>query len=348
MEIINDRKLRIIGPLILFVVGTLFFRLNWYFELSADELIRSDLIAISAGYLCWNLTRWVVRQLQQRYPGLANTRKRLLRMGILMPLLVNIAWCIRQCAQITLNNSPIWPTLPTYTYALGIQIFYHCVYFVIYEGSYVMRAWQFTYEQNERLKKNKLKHQLDSLKSQINPHFLFNSLNSLSMLIHENPRQAEDFVDEISSVYRYLLRANEQELTSLSRELQFIRSYFQLLKTRYGAGIDLNIEVDDCLMERKIPPLTLQLLVENAVKHNSILPESPLVVTIRTQGQTLIVQNNLQRKKTAVPSNKVGLANIATKYRLLGQRELDIQEADGQFFVTMPLLSGQPEPNTAP
>ncbi|GAB2535568.1 sensor histidine kinase [Spirosoma aerophilum] len=347
MEIINDRKLRIIGPLILFFVGTLFFRLNWYLELPVDELIYSDLIAISAGYFCWNLARWSVKQLQQRYPGLANTRKRLFWMGVLMPILVNIAWFVRQCAQITVNGAAIWPTLPAYTYALGIQIFYHCVYFVIYEGSYVMRAWQFTYEQNEKLKKNKLKHQLDTLKSQINPHFLFNSLNSLSMLIYENPRQAENFVDEISNVYRYLLRANEQELTPLARELQFIRSYFQLLKTRYGVGIDLKIEVDDWQMERKIPPLTLQLLVENAVKHNVILPESPLVVTIRTQGQTLVVQNNLQRKKTAVPSNKVGLANIATKYRLLGQREVEIKEVDGQFTITLPLLSSQAEPNAA-
>jgi LytS/YehU family sensor histidine kinase len=212
----------------------------------------------------------------------------------------------------------------------------------------VLRAWQYTYEQNEQLKKNKLQHQLDTLKSQINPHFLFNSLNSLSMLIHDNPRQAETFVDEISSVYRYLLRANDQELTSLSRELQFIKSYFQLLKTRYGAGIDLHVVVDEEQLYHRIPPLTLQLLVENAVKHNVILPESPLVVEILTRGTSLIVQNNLQRKNTAVPSNKVGLANIATKYRLLGQRDISIREDAGRFVVTLPLLANQTEINATP
>lgn len=346
MTLFNDKQLRIIGPFVLFLVGALFFRLNWYLELSMNRLIRSDLIGLWAGYICWNLARWVVLRLQKRYPGLANTRQRLLRMALLMPLLVNFAWLIRQLAHLTLNNgSHVSQTVFDYTYALGIQIFYHCVYFVIYEGGYVLRAWQQAYAQNEQLKKNKLQHQLDTLKSQINPHFLFNSLNSLSMLIHDNPRRAEAFVDEISSVYRYLLRANEQELTTLGREIQFIRSYFQLLKTRHGAGIDLRIAVNERLLERKIPPLTLQLLVENAVKHNAILPESPLVVEILTRGPLLIVQNNLQRKNTSVPSNKVGLANIATKYRLLGQRKITIREEAGQFVVTLPLLANQPETN---
>lgn len=248
--------------------------------------------------------------------------------------------------QIAFNNgSQSSVTLPDYTYSVGIQVFYHCVYFVIYEGSYVLRAWQQTYEQNEQLKKAKLQHQLDTLKGQINPHFLFNSLNSLSMLIYDNPRKAEEFVDEISSVYRYLLRANDQELTTLDRELQFIQSYFQLLKTRYGAGINLKVAVEEWQLERKIPPLTLQLLVENAVKHNVILPESPLLVEIQARGLWLTVQNNLQRKNTAVPSNKVGLATIATKYRLLGQREITIREEAGQFVVMLPLLATQSKIN---
>lgn len=349
MNVLHDKQLRIIGPLVLFLVGTLFFRLNWYLELSADKLVRSDLIGLTAGYVCWNLARWVALRLQKQYPGLVNTRRRLLWMALLMPLLVNFAWLIRQLAHIAFNNeTQVSQTLVNYTYSIGIQIFYHCVYFVIYEGSYVLWAWQQAYEQNEQLKKNKLQHQLDTLKSQINPHFLFNSLNSLSMLIHDNPRQAETFVDEISSVYRYLLRANDQELTSLSRELQFIKSYFQLLKTRYGMGIDLHVLVDEDQLYRRIPPLTLQLLVENAVKHNVILPESPLVVEILTRGTSLIVQNNLQRKNTAVPSNKVGLANIATKYRLLGQPDISIREDAGRFVVTLPLLAHHTEINATP
>ncbi|GAB4034416.1 sensor histidine kinase [Spirosoma gilvum] len=344
MNVFTDRKLRIIGPFVLFLVGTLFFRLDWYLERSTGRLIRSDLIALTAGYICWNVTRWAVMRLQKRYPGLDNTRKRLIWMAVLLPVLVNFAWLIRQVAHMAFNNLQyLTQTLPDYTYSIGIQIFYHFVYYIIYEGGYVLREWQQAYERNERLKKAKLRHQLDTLKSQINPHFLFNSLNSLSMLIYDSPRQAEVFVDELSSVYRYLLRANDQELTTLNRELQFIRSYFQLLKTRYGAGVDLSISVDEDLMEHSLPPLTLQLLVENAVKHNIILPGRPLVIKIQTVEDTLVVQNNLQRKTTAVLSNKVGLAHIAAKYKLLGQRNITIQEDNGLFVITLPLLATQPE-----
>ncbi|GAB4018089.1 sensor histidine kinase [Spirosoma koreense] len=349
MNVLNDKKLRIIGPLVLFLVGTLFFRLDWYFELSAGKLVRSDLIALTAGYICWNVARWVALRLQNRYPGLANTRRRLLRMALLLPVLVNFAWLIRQIAHVIVNDELyISQSLSDYTYAIGIQLFYHSIYFLIYEGSYVLDAWQQTYEHNERLKRNKLQHQLDTLKSQINPHFLFNSLNSLSMLIYDNPKQAEKFVDELSSVYRYLLRANDQELTTLDRELQFIRSYYQLLKTRYGVGIELRVAVEDWELAYRIPPLTLQLLVENAVKHNVILPNRPLIIEILTRDGRLIVQNNLQRKTIAVPSDKVGLTHIAAKYRLLAHRDITIEETSGQFVITLPLLATQPESETAP
>ncbi|MPR36862.1 sensor histidine kinase [Salmonirosea aquatica] len=340
MTLSIEQKIRLAGPILLFLIGTLFFRLNWYFELPTGELIRSDIIGLTAGYLCWNLTRWVVQRLQIRFPGLTNTRRRLLWMGLLLPLLVNIAWLLRQFLHIGFNDaSYIWVSVSAYTYALGIQIFYHGIYYTIYEGGYVLQEWQRSYEHNEWLKKNKLQHQLETLKSQINPHFLFNSLNSLSMLIHDNPRQAEAFVDEISNVYRYLLRANEQPLTTLRRELQFIQSYFQLLKTRYGPGIDLRILVEAEQLEAKIPPLTLQLLVENAVKHNAVLPEQPLMVLIEARGQYLEVRNNLNRKNSTLQSNRVGLANISAKYTLLSSQSISVREEDGYFVVTLPLLA---------
>ncbi|MVM37654.1 hypothetical protein GO730_08660 [Spirosoma sp. HMF3257] len=344
MKTFNDRRLRIVGPFILFVIGTLFFRLNWYFEVPYSSIVRTDLIAIGAGYVCWNMARWVVRTLQTQYPGLANTRRRLLWMALLLPVLINSSWLIRQVAHFAFNGlTTFWTTLSDYTYSLGIQIFYHAIYFVIYEGSYVLVAWQQTYERNERLKKRKLQLQLDTLKSQINPHFLFNSLNSLSSLIYDNPQQAENVVDEISSVYRYLLRANDGELTTLGRELQFIQSYFHLLKTRYGTCLDLQILVEERQSELKLPALTLQLLLENAVKHNIMLPDRPLRVVIEAKSHSLIVRNNLQRKNTPVLSNRIGLTNIATKYRLLGEGDLSILEADGQFVVTLPLLTNHYE-----
>ena len=194
----------------------------------------------------------------------------------------------------------------------------------------------------QRMQQEKTEMQMRALQSQINPHFLFNSLNTLSSLIDERPHQATDFVDELSTVYRYLLRSNETDLTPLSVELRFIHSYFHLLRTRFGNNVDLEVAIDIAYEEALLPPLTLQLLVENAVKHNVILPEQPLIIRIRTTNQQqLIVENSLQRKNLHVESTGIGLSNIATKYRLLNQPTPTIEEYKGWFRVTLPLLLPQ-------
>ncbi|ADB37833.1 sensor histidine kinase [Spirosoma linguale] len=191
----------------------------------------------------------------------------------------------------------------------------------------------------QRMHQEKTEMQMRALQSQINPHFLFNGLNTLSSLIDEDPHQAGEFVDELSKVYRYLLRSNEHELTTLSIELRFISSYFHLLKTRFGCSVSLDIDVDKTYQEALLPPLTLQLLVENAVKHNVVIAQKPLKIRIRTTpDNVLIVENSLQRKTLRVESNGVGLSNIAVKYQLLNQQQPVIQEHEGWFQVKLPLL----------
>lgn len=190
----------------------------------------------------------------------------------------------------------------------------------------------------QRMQQEKTEVQMRALQSQINPHFLFNSLNTLSSLIDESPGQASSFVDELSSVYRYLLRSNETELTPLRIELRFLSSYFHLLQTRHGNTITLETNIDETDKDLLLPPLTLQLLVENAVKHNVVLPERPLRIRLRVVDHHLIVENTLQRKTLRVESNGVGLSNIAVKYRLLNQPVPVFEETDGWFRVTLPLL----------
>lgn len=189
------------------------------------------------------------------------------------------------------------------------------------------------------LKELNMQQQMDVLKQQVNPHFLFNSLNSLIALIGENPVQAETFAQELSSVYRYVLRANEQDLTDLHTELEFIRSYAHLLRTRHGAGFQLVNQIDPQFRRYQLPPLTLQLLVENAVKHNVVLNSQPLRVEIHTDElANLYVRNNLQPKKQRLPSNGVGLTNIVRKYQMLGQAQPSVRQEAGQFVVALPLI----------
>ncbi len=191
----------------------------------------------------------------------------------------------------------------------------------------------------QRLEQEKIEVQIRGLQAQVNPHFLFNSLNSLSALIEDDTEQAGLFLDELSSVYRYLLRANDQILTSLSAEMAFIQSYCHLLQTRHGNALRLVWQVSPQLITRQLPPLTLQLLVENAVKHNIALPDQPLTIAITTDAQNhLLVRNNVQRKTMRVMSNGVGLTNILSKYKMLNQPVPTILETDGQFVVTLPLI----------
>lgn len=195
----------------------------------------------------------------------------------------------------------------------------------------------------------------------MNPHFLFNTLNSLSSLIADDPERAGAFVDEMAKVYRYLLQTNQNtidpdgELITLMIELTFIESYFHLLKTRYGAGITLDIAVDKADQGRLLPPLTLQMLVENAVKHIVIHANKPLLIEIKSApGGYLLVRNN--RKANTTPKNrspvlrtKVGLTNIRAKYRLLNGPPADpadgltshlvVNETYTHFAVYLPLLN---------
>jgi sensor histidine kinase YesM len=197
----------------------------------------------------------------------------------------------------------------------------------------------------QRLKQEVTEMHMRALQAQLSPHFLFNSLNSLSSLIADDPLKAERFVDELSSVYRYLLQASDRELTSLETEMKFINSYYHLLKTRYGQGINMEVNIHDTYREFLLPPLTLQLLVENAVKHNVVSVNNPLTIQIYTGNDgALIVRNNLQRKRlNRMASTKKGLENINLKYKLLNQPAIDICETEAAFDVIVPLIPSTEE-----
>jgi two-component system, LytTR family, sensor kinase len=208
-----------------------------------------------------------------------------------------------------------------------------------WEAEYFLKKWKESLSEKEQFQQLAIQHEFDTLKSQVNPHFLFNCFNTLSSLISEDPRRAEKFLDELSKVYRYLLRSNEDGLSTLQNELRFIESYYRLLKTRHGDAIELQMEVDKRYEPYLIPSLSLQLLVENAVKHNVVSKQQPLVIDIFTMvGNKLAVNNNLQTKAVKAPSNKVGLENIRHKFELLNQPGFLVMEDSRNFTVVLPLI----------
>jgi LytS/YehU family sensor histidine kinase len=209
----------------------------------------------------------------------------------------------------------------------------------LWEVLYVLEKYKESLTEKEMAEQTHTSHEFELLKSQVNPHFLFNCFNTLSSLIQEDKEEAEHFLDELSKVYRYLLKNNEDSMSTLEKEIAFIGSYFRLLKTRYGDALQLNIDIDKRYYKYQVPSLSLQLLVENAVKHNIVSRQQPLMIEIfTTAGNKLVVNNNLQKKQLNRKSTQIGLNNIRLKYKLMGQQGFQVVEGKNNFMVVLPLM----------
>ncbi|WP_420388590.1 sensor histidine kinase [Roseivirga sp.] len=201
-----------------------------------------------------------------------------------------------------------------------------------------LKNWKQTALDAERLKKEQMATKYESLKNQVNPHFLFNSLNALTNLVYEDQDQAAKFIRQLSKVYRYVLDTRSKEVVSLETELQFVESYLFLQKIRFDDKLKVNIDVEG-YQDRMIPPLALQMLLENAIKHNTIAKDEPLTIDIKVEADRLIVSNNLQIKN--IPSEEssgMGLANIKARYEFLSDQPVVIEKTDKTFKVELPLL----------
>ncbi|MFI8379860.1 2TM domain-containing protein [Leeuwenhoekiella sp. NPDC079379] len=204
----------------------------------------------------------------------------------------------------------------------------------------------YRYKKDRQVKEQKIiagtaSAQFDALKNQLDPHFLFNSLNVLTSLIEENPQQAQKFTTSLSKVYRYVLEQKNKELISLEEELAFAKTYMTLLKMRYEDSIVFTMPQHVINPEAKVVPLALQLLLENAVKHNVVSDRYQLHITIEEAGNYLIVRNNLQPKKIMEKSSGVGLINIKQRYALLTSRIVQINTTETEFIIKIPTLTHQ-------
>lgn len=190
----------------------------------------------------------------------------------------------------------------------------------------------------QALEKEKAAVLYENLKQQLNPHFLFNSLTSLGGLIKADQKLAAQFLEGMSKTYRYILKSRDAEVVTLKEELEFVQHYIRLQQTRFETGFEVKIDVPEKYGEKKLAPVTLQNLVENAIKHNIIDDDSPLVVSIFTEGDCLVVRNNLQKKNFVESSNKQGLAQMKSLYRYLTGRVMEVAEEEGFFTVKVPLI----------
>jgi two-component system, LytTR family, sensor kinase len=222
----------------------------------------------------------------------------------------------------------------------------------VYTGFALFQRWQTATLETEALKRSQLLAQVAALQSQLDPHFLFNNLNTLTALIEDDPRQAVRFVEELSEVYRYVLQTRERETVRLSEELAFLRGYIFLATMRFGENFDVTIDIPHEFDETLIPPMALQLLVENAMKHNIISREKPLGINISADAGWVVVAHPLQlRSRAGISSTGIGLKNLQHRYAMLANTQpVVLQTASGAapaFVVKLPLLPAQMVHDTA-
>jgi len=209
----------------------------------------------------------------------------------------------------------------------------------IYETVFLVKETESEMIKNEQLERAKAEAELEALKNQIDPHFIFNSLNTLSHLIEEKPVRAKLFNDNLADVYRYILQNKVRGLVVLREEINFLKSYFMLLQIRFESAVQLKIVVSENLMDQfLVPPISLQILLENAIKHNEFSEVMPLVVEIKMENDHIIIHNQAKKKILRKPSSRIGLQNLQERYKLITGREIIIKAEEKDFTVSLPVL----------
>lgn len=293
-------------------------------------------------YAVWLSLRFIIVQMQSRfYHALSNAR----RLTIQLSISLVISFII-----ITLNNIFLHNLFDNYGSWYDLTLKHKALYLTmlsfviminsIYENFYLFSKLNQAMVSEEKYRKHSVSAELQNLKSKINPHFLFNTFNALSEIIEEEPKRASHLVHELSDVYRYVLQTQDENWVPLRDEFEFASSFAQLLKMRYEQNLQVDITLSEECKKCKILPLSLQLLIENAIKHNEISTKHPLRIEVYTENEEfLVVKNKKMPRKTLPSSTKTGLDNINKRYKHLAEKEIIIDDSNGWFTVKLPLMS---------
>ena len=291
--------------------------------------------------ILWIVNRYILIWCRCTYPLFKEVRKRLWVQSFIMLIVTiggnNLIHLILSRTLYTSRSAYFFSTDELIS-SNSAAVFCLIMIMGIYESIYFMHELKDSVEEKEMLKRESLQAQLNALRNQVNPHFLFNNLNTLSSLIPENPKHAVDFVQQLSKVYRHILEVKEEKSILLKDEIDVLNAYAFLLKTRFGNNLDVKINVPDEKLHQKIVPLSLQILMENAIKHNIVSSEKPLHIDVFTENGSLVVSNNLQMKNQVNESTGIGLDNIRNRYKLLGDKEVKVTENENSFTVSIPLI----------
>ncbi len=278
------------------------------------------------------------RYFNRKMPWFTHAKKRLVRQ---IPLSLGLTLLIASISVYVIRYmvfgvEPVHvPRFAIFAFVLGF------IFLITFNGILLavnfFNNWRTSYQEMEDLRREKLKSDYKLLQDQVNPHFLFNSFNVLISEIDHDPKVAVLFTRQLSRVYRYVLQSKNQDLIPLKEELDFIQSFVYLHQIRIGDSLKFELNMDEKINHYYLPPLTLQILIENVVKHNIVNQENPLIIIISIEDTLLTVKNNLN-PKMAVESTNTGLSNIKNRYKLLGNYDIEVIKSDSEFVVKVPLI----------
>ncbi len=339
----DDRILVLIMiPVLAFIIPIVFSGMR--FSHPPYYVPKAYLTTLFSTTIIWIGNRGILVWARKKYPQFAQVRKRLLVQSLVMLVFTLVAtnglgyFLHDYCDVVNAGGIVVQTMADKIINYNNAAIFCSLTVVAIYESFYFINELRKSVEEKELLKRESLNAQISALKTQVNPHFLFNNLNTLCAIIPDNPKQAVDFVEQLSKVYRHILEVKDEQSILVKDELDVLKAYAFLLKTRFGNNLDIVIDVPEEKLQNRIVPLSLQILMENAIKHNIVSAEKPLQVKVFVKDGNLVISNNLQMKNQVNESTGIGLDNIRNRYRLLGDKEVKVTENENSFTVSIPLL----------
>lgn len=329
--------------LILILIGNaIVYFIMGFHVISLPFLLKNSLFSLIGGWPMLKSISWLENYLDIKVPWLSHPLKRLIYQTLGMILLcaffillaIGIAFIWHRNFEDVNMQLFLKQVILSLKIAFGILI----IASLVTNSILFFKKWKDAAVEQERLKHEHTALQYETLKNQVNPHFLFNSLNALIQLIHTDTKKAETYVKKLSELYRYVLDQKDKETVSLKRELQAVEDYIFLLKIKYGDNLNV-IFPDELPIGTRIVPLSLQMLVENVIKHNVIAHSKPVEITIFLKDDYLVLRNNINNKKDKEHSTGIGLENISNRYRYLSDQPVVINNDKDYFEVRLPLLS---------
>lgn len=337
--LMKDKWLRLIGVPFIALVGSWFFGPETW-EIGGWILLRQLAISLTVTVAIWEGCRWFHFTSLRMMPGYEQVPRRIISevlACLVYTFLINLslAWGLNELLH---NNHDTLLGKENVLICMGFSIVPITFLLTLYESRHFLNEWKLNVQKTESLARVKLETQFEALKKQLDPHFLFNSLNTLASLIEVTNEPAQSYLERLSDVYRYVLETRGKPTVTVEEEMEFLQAYIYLVKTRFRDNLQVENELPTQVYGQHIPALSLQLLLENAIKHNVVSRDRPLKIRIFESEGCIHIENNKQLKKSLARSTKTGLQNIMHRYQLLSAQNIEILNNDALFRVSLPLL----------